>query len=163
MSALNLYDARSFQQALAQLNSFNFERLDNDLKYEEYLKLLDIHNALRFDAPKNLSLSLSNAALLSGLSQRDHLLSVRFLAEDSASRYDPFKRRVVEAMSKGLTKASVDHQVISETQMYENQTLDTDVLNTNKYPYKPDIVMGYRGHKVGVFVLPETQTTRDTY
>jgi len=29
--------------------------------------------------------------------------------------------------------------------MYENQTLDTDVLNTNKYPYKPDIVMGYRG------------------
>ena len=66
-------------------------------------------------------------------------------------------------MSKGLTNASVDHQVISESQMYDGQTLDTDVLNTNKYPYKPDIVMGYRGHKVGVFVLPETQTTRDTH
>jgi len=49
------------------LNSLNFERLDNDLKYEEYLKLLDIYNALRFDAPKNLSLQLTNAALLSGL------------------------------------------------------------------------------------------------
>jgi len=32
---------------------FNFERLDNDVKYEEYLKLLDIHNALQYEAPKN--------------------------------------------------------------------------------------------------------------
>jgi hypothetical protein len=90
------------------------------LKYEEYLKLLDIHNALRFDAPKNLSLKLTHPSLLSGLSQRDHLLSVRFVAEDSASQYDPFKKRVVEAMSKGLNKASVEHQVISEAEMYEN-------------------------------------------
>lgn len=49
-----------------------------------------------------------------------------------------------------------------ENELYQNQTIDTDVLNTNRYPYKPDIVMGYKGHKVGVFVLPETQTTRDS-
>jgi hypothetical protein len=36
-------------------------------------------------------------------------------------------------------------------------------LNANKYPYKPDIIMGYKGQKVGVFVLPETSVTRDTY
>jgi hypothetical protein len=46
MSALQLYDANSFRSALNALNSFNFERLDNDVKYEEYLKLLDIHYAL---------------------------------------------------------------------------------------------------------------------
>lgn len=126
------------------------------------MKLLDIYNALRFDAPKNLSLQLTSQGLLSGFSTRDHLLSVNFANEDQATRYDPFKQRVVQAMSKGLNKASVEHQVISEEQLYENQTIDTDVLNTNKYPYKPDIVMGYRGQKVGVFVLPETQTTRDT-
>jgi hypothetical protein len=46
MSALQLYDASAFRSALGALNSFNFERLDNDVKYEEYLKLLDIHYAL---------------------------------------------------------------------------------------------------------------------
>ncbi len=49
-----------------------------------------------------------------------------------------------------------------ENELFQNQALDTDVLNSNKYPYKPDIVMGYKGQKVGVFVLPETSTTRDT-
>ena len=43
-----------------------------------------------------------------------------------------------------------------ENELYQNQSIDTDVLNSNRYPYKPDIVMGYKGHKVGVFVLPET-------
>lgn len=50
-----------------------------------------------------------------------------------------------------------------ENELYQNQSIDTDVLNVSKYPYKPDIVMGYKGQKVGVFVLPETQTTRDTH
>jgi hypothetical protein len=135
--------------------------LDNDLKYEEYHKLYDVYNALRFDAPKNLGLNITNAGLLSGLNARDHLLSVRYAYEESA-KYDPFKQRVVQALSKGLTNASVEHQVIMENELYQNQTIDTDVLNTNRYPYKPDIVMGYKGQKVGVFVLPETQTTRDS-
>jgi hypothetical protein len=29
-------------------------------------------------------------------------------------------------------------------------------LNPEKYPYKPDVIMGYKGEKVGIFVLPET-------
>lgn len=28
-------------------------------------------------------------------------------------------------------------------------------LSPHKFPYKPDILMGYQGQKVGVFVLPE--------
>lgn len=67
MSALQLYDSKAFSSALNSLNSFTFERLDNDVKYEEYLKLLDIHNALQFDAPKNLGLAITNKGLLSGL------------------------------------------------------------------------------------------------
>lgn len=155
LSALQQYEARSFQAALAQLNALNFERVDNDLKYDEYMKLLDVYNALRFESPKNLGLQITNAGLLSGLQARDHLLNVRFVAEES-TKYDPFKQRVVQALSKGLTSASVEHQVIMENELYQNQTLDTDVLNSNRYPYKPDIVMGYKGHKVGVFVLSET-------
>ena len=40
--------------------------------------------------------------------------------------------------------------------------MDADVLNSSIYPYKPDIIMGYKGNKVGVFVLSEINTTRDT-
>lgn len=32
----------------------------------------------------------------------------------------------------------------------------------SQYPYKPDIVMGYKGYKVGVYVLPEINASRDT-
>lgn len=160
MSALQLYDAKAFQTALNQLNTFTFERLDNDIKYEEYLKLLDVHYALQFDAPKNLGLAITSKGLLSGLQSKDHYLGVRF--SEHLTKYDPFKQRVVQALSKGLTNASVDHQVILEKDLFEAQTLETEFLNAAKYPYRPDILMGYKGQKVGVFVLPETSTMRDT-
>ena len=141
LSALHQYEARSFQAALAQLNALNFERVDNYLKYDEYMKFLDVYNALRFESPKNLGLLITNAGLLSGLQARDHLLNVRFVAEES-TKYDLFKYRVVQALSKGLTNVSVEHQVIMENKLYQNQNLETDVLISNRYPYKPDIVMG---------------------
>ena len=52
---------------LKLLNQLNFERLDNDIKYEEYLRLLDIHNALRFESPKHLGHMITNEGLLIGL------------------------------------------------------------------------------------------------
>ena len=36
-------------------------------------------------------------------------------------------------------------------------------MNPEKYPYKPDVLMGYKGSKVGIFVLPETSIMRDTH
>jgi hypothetical protein len=39
-------------------------------------------------------------------------LGVRY--QENATMYDPFKQRVVQALSKGLTNASVEHQVINE-------------------------------------------------
>lgn len=161
LSALQLYDAKAFPQLLKQLNQLNFDRIDNDLKYEEYLKLLDVYNALQFEAPKNFNLRITNAGLLAGLQGSGHVLGLRYREE--RTKYDPFKQRVVQALSKGLTNASVEHQVISENELFQSQTLETSILNSGKYPYKPDIVMGYRGQKVGVFVLPETSSTRDTH
>jgi len=34
-------------------------------------------------------------------------LSIRY--EESGSHFDPFKKRVVQGLSKGLTEASIDH------------------------------------------------------
>jgi hypothetical protein len=134
--------------------------MDNDVKYEEYLKLLDIYNAIQFDAPKNLGLAITNKDLISGLQGKEMYLKIRF--NEHLTKYDPFKQRVVQALSKGLTNASVEHQVILENDLYQAQALETEVLNSAKYPYRPDILMGYKGQKVGVFVLPETETMRDT-
>jgi len=92
---------------LNHLNSLNFERLDNDVKYEEYLKLLDIYNAIQFEAPKNLGLSITNQGLVAGLEGKEMYLKIRF--NEHLTKYDPFKQRVVQALSKGLTNASIDH------------------------------------------------------
>jgi hypothetical protein len=51
LCALQLYESKALSLAVAKLNSINFERVDSDLKYQEYLKLTDVYNALRFEAP----------------------------------------------------------------------------------------------------------------
>lgn len=91
------------------LNTLSFERLENDVSYEEYLKLLDIHNALRFESPRQHAHAITNKGLLLGLQGKDLYLSMRF--KEQVTKYDPFKQRVVQAISKGLTNASVEHQV----------------------------------------------------
>jgi hypothetical protein len=53
-------------EGLKELNSLSFERLDNEMKYEEYMKLLDIHHALRFEAPANTQ-GIQNAGLIEGI------------------------------------------------------------------------------------------------
>ena len=90
-----------------------------------------------------MGLTITNKGLLSGLQSKDHYLSVRFT--EHLTKYDPFKQRVVQALSKGLTNASVEHQVILERDLYEAQSLETEFLNAAKYPYRPDILMGYKG------------------
>ena len=37
-----------------------------------------------------------------------------------------------------------------------------DNMNFHKYPYKPDILMGYQGQKLGIFILPENNILIDT-
>jgi len=40
--------------------------------------------------------------------------------------------------------------------------MDSKLLKPDQYPYTPDVVMGYKGSKLGVFVLPEINVMRDT-
>jgi len=54
--------------------------------------------------------------LIEGLSLSDQFLIQKY--EEHGTKFDPFKQRVVQALSKGLTNASVDHQVILENELY---------------------------------------------
>lgn len=49
---LQQYDTPLAENLVKAINGLNFERLDHDIKYDEYVKLLDIHNALKIEAPK---------------------------------------------------------------------------------------------------------------
>ena len=40
---------------------------------------------------------------------------------------------------------------------------DHEFLDSEKYPYKPDVVMGYKGNKIGLFVLNEGMAMRDSF
>lgn len=78
LCALQLYESKALAAGLKHLNSINFERLDNNIQYEEFLKLLDIYNALKFEAPKNLNLQITNTGLKQGLEGHDMYLSLRY-------------------------------------------------------------------------------------
>lgn len=90
---------------MKNVNALKFERLDNDLKYSEFNALLDVYNALKIEAPKHLQ--FTSKGLIEGLQGSEMYLNLRY--PEHKARFDPFKRRVVEAIAKGLTNASVQH------------------------------------------------------
>lgn len=65
-------------------------------------------------------------------------------------------------MARGLSAASISHQRIIENELVNEKKMDSELLNPEKYPYSPDVVMGHKGSKLGVFVLPDTAVMRDT-
>lgn len=80
-------------------------------------------------------------------------------AEHSA-KFDPFKKRVLLGLARGLTMASIDHQMSLE----ENLVAQTDAelsFNAEFYPYRPDIIIGHNGQKVLLDVISASQTMRD--
>ena len=75
--------------------------------------------------------------------------------ESSAAQYDPIKPRVIGALSKALTKSDLqDLKLIQES--------ETTLGNSWRYPYEPDLVIGYNGQKLGIFVLNDIDVMRDS-
>jgi hypothetical protein len=49
-----------------------------------------------------------------------------------------------------------------ENDIYYNNKQEIDNYQPEEYPYKPDIIMGYQGHKICTFVLSEKDLTSDS-
>ena len=62
---------------------------------------------------------------------------------EDLTHYDPFKSRIIAAISQGLSEASIDHETILENEIYNQQKIE--FLRKDQYPYKPDIILGYKG------------------
>lgn len=41
--------------------------------------------------------------------------------EESSADFDPFKKRVLEGLTKGLTMASIDHQSTLESNLFDQK------------------------------------------
>jgi hypothetical protein len=80
--------------------------------------------------------------------------------EESGANYDPFKKRVVLGVARGLTMASIDHQTTLEDNLVNQNEQDMS-FNDNKYPFRPDMIIGHNGQKVLLNVIPSSQTMRD--
>ena len=76
------------------------------------------------------------------------------------ANFDPFKRKVLEALTRGLTMASIDHQSTLENNLFGQKQLET-TFHDGKYPYRPDAIVGLGGSKVLLNVIPASETMRD--
>lgn len=80
--------------------------------------------------------------------------------KESECNYDPFKSKVLEGITRGLTMASIDHQTTLENNLFHQNQSELS-FNEDKYPLKPDVIMGYKGNKVLLNVITSLQTMRD--
>jgi hypothetical protein len=92
------------------------------------------------------------------LARNAHFHTQRYV--ESEANFDPFKKRVLTGLARGLTMASIDHQMSLENNLvYQNEQ---DVaFNDDKYPYRPDLIIGFKGQKVLMNVITSSETMRD--
>jgi len=142
------------------LHLMNFQRTHNDLTYNQFQKIWDTQLYLTRVSPakdqgwvkhhRNEALDL--------LARNPSTQQVRY--EESCANFDPFKKRVLQGVARGLTMASIDHQTILENNLLQQNEQDLQ-FNEHRYPYRPDMIIGHKGQKVLLSVIPSTQTMRD--
>jgi len=97
--------------------------------------------------------SFKNLNIRGALEHRD-VIAVRY-PETEAAKYDPLKPRVVGGVTESLVKANLKD-------LHVMQTNETEGIYKDMFPYAPDVLMGYQGKKVGLFVLNEDEVMRDS-
>ena len=95
LCALQLYDSPTTLKLVQNFNKYTFERIDHDLKFEEFAKFIDIINAMKLEGPKHLQ--ITNQTIVDGFVGREMYYDTRF--PESQAVFDPFKKRVVGALA----------------------------------------------------------------
>ena len=138
----------------------NFNRTDNDLTFEQFNKVKDFQLYLTKASPckeepwvkDNINESLDILARNSDFH--------RLRYEEHGAYFDPFKKRVLTGLARGLTMASIDHQLTIENNLVHQNEQDFS-FNDDKYLYKPDLTIGFKGQKVLMNVVTSSETMRD--
>ena len=150
--ALGLEESPIVKDFYEDLNLMNFNRTDNDLTYQQFDKVRDFMIYLN-----RVSSLKDKTWVKEGLNEQLELLvknptlhQMRY--EEHEANFDPFKKRVLEGITKGLTMASIDHQEMMQDNMFHQKQQDVD-FNEDRYPFTPDLIVGYKGNKVLLDVI----------
>lgn len=77
------------------------------------------------------------------------------------ANFDPYHKRVLEGVCKGLTMASIDFERGLTNKLFylsqQNTTFNSDLM-----PYQPDLIVGLNGRKVLLSVISAQNTMTDT-
>lgn len=76
------------------MNKYKLEKFTNEIKFEEFEKLMDVMTALSLEAPE--SLQITNKAMKDAFASRNMM---RGTYRESEILFDPFKKRVVSALA----------------------------------------------------------------
>lgn len=92
------------------LNQMNFQRTDNDLSKQQFEKVYDIMVFFHEVSPLNSApwVQDNTNEKLDILRKNPDIHRMRY-DESSAESFDPFKKRVLEGVTRGLTSASIEH------------------------------------------------------
>ena len=117
-SALGLeQESSSVKTLFMQLNNLNFNRTHNDFTFEQFNKVKDFQLYLTKASPCKdepwVKENVSNE--LDILAQNSEFHRHRY--EENHANFDPFKKRVLTGLARGLTMASIDHQLTLENNL----------------------------------------------
>ncbi len=135
----------------------NFDMITTELNYSEFGILYDAYVNLQFSEVKELRDLWQKSFKCEELRRALALRSVQMskYAEHGAAQYDPIKPRVIGGLTESLIKADLQDLHIMQQNEQEG-------LNKVMFPHSPDVLMGYHGQKVGIFVLNNDTVMRDT-
>jgi len=130
----------------------NFQRTANELTFEQFQKVRDFQLYLTEVSPVKDQMwvkgNINKALQLLAKNPEAHALRY----EEHGANLDPFKKRVLLGVARGLTMASIDHQLSLESNLVAQ--VDAEVkFKEEIYPYKPDVIIGHNGRKVLLEVI----------
>jgi hypothetical protein len=158
--ALGFENKPIVRDLFSEIQQMEFQRTDNDLTYDQFQLVRDFQLYLtKVSKFRNESwVQAGRNDALEHLCLQPDLHAHRF--EESTADFDPFKRKVLEALTRGLTMASIDHQSTLENNLFDQKQQEV-TFNDEKYPYNPDAIVGLGESKVLLNVIPASETMRD--
>lgn len=140
-----------------QLDSIGFDIISHEVKYDELKIIYDGFVNLKYSSDEQLReierTSFTNESLRGAV---EYIEAAELAYNESrAASYDPIRPKVLAGLTESLVKANLQD-------LHSMQHGETKKMQRNMFPYSPDVLMGFEGRKLGIFVLNDDSVMRDT-
>ena len=145
------------ERICTRLDNMGFDIISHEVKFDELQILYHAYVNLKYSEDEALrgiwARSFTNESLRGAL---EHMEATEHVYDESnAAKFDPLKPKVLAGLTESLVKANL-------RDLHIMQTNETTKMYKEMFPFAPDVLMGYEGQKVGIFVLNNDCVMRDT-